>query len=279
MELGAGTLRYADVGEGPCVVFVHGLLTNGNLWRKVVPRLPGRRCIAPDWPLGSHAVPLRADADVSPPAVARLIIELLDRLDLRDVTLVGNDSGGALCQMAIAERPDRVGRLVLTTCDAFELFPPPPFGYLKVVARLPGVPALMAKALRAYPRLARLPLAYGRVTKKPLDDAVLREWLAPGASDRGVRRDLVKFLRGMSPRHTLAAAEALPGFRKPALVVWTPEDPSFPLSLGERLARALPDARLERVADSHVFVSEDQPERLAALIDAFVAAPPARSAA
>jgi pimeloyl-ACP methyl ester carboxylesterase len=279
IELSAGTLRYADVGQGPCVVFVHGLMVNGSLWRKVVPRLPGRRCIVPDWALGSHAVPLRPEADVSPPAVARLIVELLERLDLRDVTLVGNDSGGALCQMAMVMGSDRIGRVVLTTCDAFELFPPPPFGYLKVVARLPGVPALMAKMMRAFPRLARSPLAYGRVTKKPLDPAVVREWIAPGAAQAGVRRDLVKFLRGLSARHTLAAAEALPGFTRPVLVVWTPEDPSFPLSLGERLVKALPNARLELIADAHVFVSEDQPERLGGLIDAFVSAAEVRPAA
>src|SRR5262249_47037014 len=95
----------------------------------------------------------------------------------------------------------------------------------------------------------------------------------------GRPRDLVKFLRGVTSRDTLAAAEALPRFGKPALVVWTPEDPSFPLSLGERLAKALPAARLELIADAHVFVSEDQPERLAALIDAFVGGASARPAA
>src|SRR5688572_13474022 len=100
IRLAQGTIRYRDVGEGPVLVFVHGLLVSGSLWRKVTPLLAGRfRCIAPDWPLGAHEVALDDGADLSPAGVAQLIADFLEALDLRDVTLVGNDSGGALCQL------------------------------------------------------------------------------------------------------------------------------------------------------------------------------------
>src|SRR5438445_13019107 len=97
IQLSAGPLRYVDRGSGPPVVFVHGLLVDGRLWRKVTPLLEGRvRCIVPDWPLGSHANPMNADADLTPRGVARLIDNFLEALELRDVTLVGNDTGGAI---------------------------------------------------------------------------------------------------------------------------------------------------------------------------------------
>src|SRR5262249_18521811 len=122
IELSPGMVRYRDVGKGPPIVFVHGLLVSSLLWRKVVPSLSRtHRCIVPDWPLGSHAVALKPDADVSPLGVAKLIAELIEALGLDDVTLVGNDVGGALCQLVVTKFPQRIGRLVLTTCDAFEV--------------------------------------------------------------------------------------------------------------------------------------------------------------
>src|SRR3954451_17374114 len=112
VNLPQGTIRYRDRGQGPPIVFVHGALVNGDLWRKVVPQLaPDFRCITPDLPLGSHEIPMPADADLSPPAIARLIADLLAALDLQGVTLVGNDTGGGLCQMVVAEGSDRVARL------------------------------------------------------------------------------------------------------------------------------------------------------------------------
>ena len=99
--MSAGTIRYRDVGTGPSrSLFVHGLLVNGSLWDPAVERLRAdHRCIVPDWPLGSHSVPMNPDADLDPPAIAELVAELIDALELEDVTLVGNDSGGAISQM------------------------------------------------------------------------------------------------------------------------------------------------------------------------------------
>lgn len=123
VTLPQGTIHIRDTGAGAPIVFVHGLLVDGTLWRKVVERLEGGfRCIAPDWPLGSHRTPMARDADLSPRGVAHLIADTLEQMGLRDVTLVGNDTGGAICQILVTERPQRVGRLVLTDCDAFDNF-------------------------------------------------------------------------------------------------------------------------------------------------------------
>src|SRR3954454_18378020 len=113
VNLPQGTIRYRDRGQGPPIVFVHGALVNGDLWRKVVPELAKDfRCVTPDLPLGSHEIPMPANADLSPPAVAKLIADFLAALDLTDVTLVGNDTGGAMCQLVVTSHPERIGRLV-----------------------------------------------------------------------------------------------------------------------------------------------------------------------
>jgi pimeloyl-ACP methyl ester carboxylesterase len=270
-HLPQGTVRYRDVGDGPTLVFVHGLLVSGSLWRKVVPRLSGRyRCIIPDWPLGSHPVAMNPDADLSPPGIAAIVASFLEALALRNVTLVGNDSGGAICQLVAAARPSRLARLVLTTCDAFEVFPPPAFNYLKWLAHVPGAFFLLSKTMSLFPRLARLPIAFGKVAKHRLPDDVLAAWIAPGAADAGVRRDVTKFMRSLSSRFTIEAAEKLRRFDRPVLLAWTPEDTFFPLSLAHRLCDVLPNVTLELIDDSYVFVAEDQPERLASLIERFV---------
>jgi len=108
-------IRYRDVGTGPVLVFVHGILANGTLWRDVVARLSGRfRCVVADLPLGGHSIPMSREADMTPGGVARVVAELMEALELRNVTLVGNDTGGAIYQILIHNNPERVGRLVLT---------------------------------------------------------------------------------------------------------------------------------------------------------------------
>jgi pimeloyl-ACP methyl ester carboxylesterase len=278
ITLTPGTIRYRDVGSGPTIVFVHGALVNGLLWRKVVPSLARDfRCIVPDLPLGSHAVPMRPDADLSPPAVADAIHEFLAALDLNDVTLVGNDTGGALCQLLVTRHPERVGRLVLTNCDALEVFPPSIFAGLVSMARIPALLGLVLKGTRIR-ALARSPLVFGWLAKHGLDDATLDAYLRPVRETPGILHDLAKVARGLDPRLTLEAAERLRGFTRPTLLAWAHEDRLFPVTLAERLASLLPDARVVRIADSLTFVSEDQPARLAELIASFVATPHALSA-
>jgi pimeloyl-ACP methyl ester carboxylesterase len=274
VQLKQGTIRFRDVGRGPILVFVHGPLVSGSVWRKVVPMLSKRyRCIVPDWPMGSHGVPMEPGADLSPEGMAQLVADFVAALDLHDVTLVGNDSGGAVCQVVLARHRGLVTRLVLTTCDAFEVFPPKLFSYLKWLTWMPSILGLLGRAMLAFPSLRRLPIAYGIVAKHPIDDEVLAEWVRP-ARDPGIRRDVVKFIRGISPAVTQTAARELAQVDAPVLLVWTPEDRCFPVSLAHRLVDTLRDARLVLVEDSFVFVAEDQPAALARAIEGFVATRP-----
>jgi pimeloyl-ACP methyl ester carboxylesterase len=267
VELSAGTIRYRERGSGPAVVFVHGLLVNGDLWRDVVPAVSrGYRCLAPDWPLGSHSVPVRAGADLSPPGVASLIGEFLEALDLTDVALVANDTGGALTQILMTTNPERIGRVVLTPSDSFERFFPPPFSVLPRLLRVPGQTWLMSRVMQVK---SLRPLLFGSVARRPVPPEIADSYLRP-CLNAGIRRDLRAFVVAVHRRHTLAAASALPEFTKPVLLTWAKEEKLFP-GLGERLAAVLPNARLVEVADSYTFVPEDQPAVLAGLITEFIA--------
>jgi len=273
VRLPAGEVRYFERGSGAPVVFVHGVLTNAELWRKVVPDVAaaGFRCLAPDLPLGAHDLPMRAAADLSPTGNADVIADFLDALDLHDVTLVANDTGGALTQILLGRRPERVGRVVLTPSDCFEYFFPPIFKALPPLARIPGSMAVLGQLLRIR-ALYPLPILFGWVVKRPLPDAVAQAYLSPLRKSAGVRRDLRKLLRDVHPRHTLAAAEQLRTFDRPVLLAWAPEDKLFPIRLAHRLAALLPDANLVEVPDSYTFLSEDQPAVLARHVVEFAGA-------
>ena len=273
VDLSAGRIRYRDVGEGPPIVFVHGLLVDGQLWREVTPPLEGSfRCIVPDWPLGAHTIPLKPDADVSPPALARLITEFLEKLDLRDVTLVANDTGGALTQIAMTQGPtDRIARVVLTSCDAFDNFLPPMFKGLQVLARFQPALTAFVQPLRLRP-LRRLPIAFGWLTKRPIPREVEDPWVMTPLTRREVRRDVARVLRAIDSRHTEQAAEKLGSFEKPVLLAWSTEDKVFPFEHAKRLADLLPDARVEEVRDAYSFSPVDQPARIAELVGEFAGA-------
>jgi pimeloyl-ACP methyl ester carboxylesterase len=264
-----GTISYSEAGEGPPIVFLHGLLVDGRLWRKVTPLLHDRfHCIVPNLPLGSHTVPMNPDADLSPAGMARIVAGFLEALELEDVTLVANDTGGAIAQITAANHPERIGRLALTNCDAFENFLPPAFRPLQWAARVPGMLTAVMQGMRLTP-MRRLPIAYGWLIKRDFRAAPTREWVTPFLSDGAVRRDTVKLLKGIDPKYTFEAAEKLRGFDKPALLAWAVEDRFFKLSYAERLAETIPGATLERIEDSYTFVPEDQPERLAELVGSF----------
>jgi pimeloyl-ACP methyl ester carboxylesterase len=264
-----GRIRYREAGAGRPIVFLHGVLVDGRLWRKVAPALAGeRRVILPDWPLGAHELPLNDGVDLALPGLARMVADFLAALDLEDVVLVANDTGGAVAQQVVADHPERIGALVLTPGDSHDRFFPPVLRYLMVMSRLPGFGFQVAQTLRLRP-LRRLPIAFGWVNKHPMPDEVTEAMIAPLRRHRHVRRDFRRLVRAVSPRYTQALLPRLAGFEKPVLLAWATEDKLFPYANAEDLARRFPNARLEPVEDSYTFVSEDQPQRLTELIREF----------
>jgi pimeloyl-ACP methyl ester carboxylesterase len=272
IELSAGTTEYTDTGgDGPVLVLLHGLMMDASLWDGPIADLAAdHRCVAPTLPLGAHRHPVHADADLSLPGIARLVAEFLDRLDLRDVTLVGNDTGGALVQLLMCEHPARVGRVVLASCDAFDNFPPGLTGKTLVLSgKLP--PAMFGLFMQQMRLRAvrRLPLAFGWLTRR--GDAATARWVKPVMTQPEIRGDAVRMLRAAAAdtRLLVAAAEGLPGFDHPALVVWASGDRVMPPEHGRRLAELLPQGQLAEVDDSYTLIPLDQPARLAQLIREF----------
>ena len=271
IDLPAGTIRYREAGEGKPVVFVHGYLVDGRLWDGVVDRLSDRfRCLAPDWPIGAQQIAMKPGADLTPPGIAALIHSFLEQLDLEDVTIVGNDSGGAMSQVLVTRHPERIGRLVLTNCDTHENFPPGAFKAMPPIAGLPGGMTVLAAPFKigAVSRAAFRPFA-----KSTVPPELIASWMEPGQKDPGVRRDLKKVTTGMNKRHTLEAAEKLRGSELPILFAWAPGDRYFPIKYAERLAGAVRNARIVEIPDSKTFVPVDQPQRLAEEIASFVGSP------
>jgi pimeloyl-ACP methyl ester carboxylesterase len=267
IELTAGRIRYREAGSGPALVFVHGYLVDGRLWDGVVDALADRfRCIAPDLPFGAHRLPMSPDADLSPAGMAAIVAELIERLGLEDVTVVGNDSGGAVSQILVTTHPDHIARLVLTNCDTHENFPPGIFKALPPLAKLPGSTWLMLQPLRikAVPRIAFAPFSAAGIP-----DALIAAWSEGPLGDAGVRRDLGKVTAGMNKRYTLAAAAALRGSQLPILLAWAPGDRFFPMHYAERLATEAGNARIVEIEGAKTFVPLDQPARVAEEISQF----------
>ncbi len=268
VELSLGSIEYREfgpTGDGvPVAVFVHGFLVNGTLWDRVAQRLAaaGVRSIVPDWPLGAHRTPVPTDVELTPGSVAAAVLELLDRLGLEQVVLVGNDTGGGLCQLALAGDHHRIGALVLTNCDAFETFPPAYFVPLFLAARLR--PAVWAVGQTTRPRwLRHSPLAFGPLLSRPRPASVTRGWVEPLLHDPAIRRDITRFARGLTRRELTSAADWLRAFDRPVRIVWGTRDRHFRLSLAQRLVQVLPQAQLIEVPDATTFVSIDRPEAVA----------------
>ena len=270
VDLPQGRVRYREAGPrdaaAPVVVFVHGLLVNGSLWSDVADVLAeaGIRSIAPDLPLGAHPIALAADADLSPRGVARLVLDLLAALDLTGVTLVGNDTGGALCQFVVDTDAARIGSLVLTNCDAFDQFPPKPFG---VLVRLCKHPALLRAALRPARAgaIRHSALGFGPLIRNPraLDPQRSRGWVEPVLTDRGVGRDLARFAKSVDPAELLDVSTRLGRFGKPVTLAWGTADRFFTLDLGRRLRDAFGAATMIEVEGAKTFVAIDEPQHLA----------------
>jgi len=269
VELSAGTIEYDDTGgDGRVLVLLHGLGMDSTLWRHVVAELRDTyRCVVPTLPLGSHRYPMKPDADLTLHGHARLVAELLDRLDLRDVTVVQNDINIAV--PLVNGHPERVARLVLVACEAFDNYPPGmPGKVLKRAAQVPGGLWAVYQPLRSRAMRRRPP--FGLLAKRPIPDEITDRWLRPLIGERYARHDLRKYARSAETRQMVEACGRLRSFTRPALVVWAPEDRMMPPAHGRRLAEVLPDAELVEIEDSWTLIPEDQPGALAAALRSFL---------
>ncbi|CAM3017640.1 alpha/beta hydrolase [Mycobacterium intermedium] len=269
VALQQATIAYREVGPAdsayPPVVFVHGILVDERLWTEVAEQLgrQGFRCILPTWPLGSHTIPVDEGADLSPRGVADMINDFMVALDLLDVTLVGNDTGGGLCQLVIDAHPERVGRLVLTNCDAFDKFPPFPFTV--VFATLRGARSIGALfTLMRSQALRHSPVGFGLLLSRP-DPELTASWIEPCAKDVRIRRNLATLLKHVAATDLTDVSTRFPQFDKPVTLVWGMRDRCFKPALAKRMAALFPNAALIEVPSAKTFVALDEPS---AVVDA-----------
>jgi pimeloyl-ACP methyl ester carboxylesterase len=266
-DLPQGKLAYRAAGpatsSSPPVVFAHGVLVDGRFWEAVAERLAaeGIRSYAPTLPLGAHPWPMNPDADLSPRGIAQLMLDFIAALGLRDVTIVGNDTGGAICQIMLGADTSLIGAAVLTDCDAFGTFPPRAFAPLFQALRHPAVVACLAPGLRLA-RVRHGQMAYGPLSSKPIDRRLTRDWVEP-LGKKQIRRDVAKLARGVHPSVLLDAASRFRQFTRPVRILWGEDDPFFPVDLGKELSEAFPRASLSTVPAGRTFLPLDHPDELA----------------
>jgi pimeloyl-ACP methyl ester carboxylesterase len=267
----AGEIDYDETGSGPPVVLLHGVLMDHTVWDRVLPLLPpGFRYLRPVLPFGAHRRPMDRDADLTLYGQVALVADLLDALDLEDVTLVHSDWGGALFLTA-SGRDRRVARQVILPCEAFDNFPPGLPGRMVALAvALPGGLRLAARQLRIG-WLRRLPLLFGLMARRPLPDELVRGWTEPLLRQPGVRRDLLAYCRSSFDGPTLIRdTEALRNFTGEALVLWSPDNKVMPPEHGHRLAELLPRGRYAEVPGAYVLSMLDEPEAVARQMGQFL---------
>ena len=257
-------IDYTDTGAGSTILFVHGVYVTGALWTDVVTELgPGFRCIAPTWPLGAHSTPTDG-ADLGAEATARRIVHFTDILDLTNVTVVANDTGGGLVLASLGDptlETSRITRLVLTNCDSYEHFPPGSFAQIVKLCRFSAAVGGGIMRLLATGPGQRFFLK--NVSKHPPNSNRQREIFGAFANSAAARRDAVTLTASLDPALTLRAAAAIEAFDRPVTLAWGIEDQLFPLDHARRLRDAFPHSTLIEISDSSAFVMLDAPGALA----------------
>jgi pimeloyl-ACP methyl ester carboxylesterase len=269
LETRLGTLAWRSSGQGPALVFFAGALANHDLWRDVVAPLEDRyRCITIDLPLGAHPWPLSPGADRSAISLARLLPDCLELLEVEDATVVANDTAGGLLLLSLASGHPalgRVGRLVLTNCENYDQFPPDKLKKASAMCR--ALPRLARTAIRLSAGSRR---GTASVTRRGLDPERAESFFGPIRRDRRVADDLVAAMAGFRPQLLIDAAEAIPRFDRPVLLIWGEECEYFPMAGARRLASDFPHATLVPVPDAGTWVPVDNPAAVADAIGTFV---------
>lgn len=260
VQTASGLISYVEQGTGPVALFVHGVLLNGYLWRHQLEDLSDfRRCIAVDL-LGHGDTEIAPDQDVSVTANAKMLKEFLDALDIDQVDLVGNDSGGGIAQIFAALYPERVRSLTLTDCDTHDNWPPQafkPFLAMAAAGGLPGALETMLADKSAY----RSPQALGPAYEHPeqLSDDSIERYLRPLVKTEQRTRDLQRFLAAFDNKHTLAVEAKLKTLQAPTLIVWGTDDVYFDVKWSHWLAENIPGTRRRvELQGARIFFPEER---------------------
>jgi pimeloyl-ACP methyl ester carboxylesterase len=267
IEVDGLDIEYTDTGQGPTVLFVHGVYVTGAVWNDVVAELgEGFRCIAPTWPLGAHSTPTNG-ADIGAEAAAKRIVHFMEALELTDVTVVANDTGGGLVLASLGDPTldtSRIARLVLTNCDSYEHFPPGSFAQIVKLCRFSAT--LGGGIVRMLATGAGQSFFLKAVSKHPPSHERQREVFGAFATSAGARRDAVTVTASLDPALTMRAAPAIEAFDRPVTLPWGTDDKLFPLDHARRLRDAFPNATLIEIPDCSAFVMLDAPRKLAEAI-------------
>jgi pimeloyl-ACP methyl ester carboxylesterase len=258
----SGRISYVERGNGAVALFVHGVLLNGYLWRHQVAGLADlRRCIAVD--LLAHGHTETTDGqDVSMTANAHMLAQFLDALDVDQVDLVGNDSGGGICQIFAALYPQRIRSLTLTNCDTHDNWPPEafkPFVAMVAAGGLPGTLQAMLDDKAVY----RSPQALGPAYEQPdeVEDATIEAYLRPFLATPQKTSALECFVNAFDNRHTLAIEDKLRQLQAPTLIAWGTDDIYFGVEWSHWLAQAIPGAtRRVEFEGARIFFPEERPQ-------------------
>jgi pimeloyl-ACP methyl ester carboxylesterase len=256
----SGTIAYAEQGKGPVALFVHGVLLNGHLWRHQLAALSDiRRCIAPD--LLTHGdTEIAKEQDVSVTANAKMLRELLDALDIEQVDLVGNDSGGGIAQIFAAHNPQRLRSLTLTNCDAHDNWPPKAFKPFLEMAAGGGLPSTLS-AMVSDKNVYRSPQSLGPAYEHPerVTDETIDLYLTPHLRTAQRTHDLERFLAAFDPSHTVAIEAQLRKLQVPTLIAWGTDDVYFDVKWADWLAAAIPGTRRNvRFKGARIFFPEER---------------------
>ncbi|MEO8670290.1 MAG: alpha/beta hydrolase [Tahibacter sp.] len=240
----SGRISYREEGSGPVALFVHGVLLNGHLWRHQLAHLSDiRRCIAVDL-LAHGDTEVAADVGVSVTDNANMLRQFLDALNIAQVDLVGNDSGGGIAQIFAALHPQYVRSLTLTNCDAHDNWPPEAFKPFLAMAAAGGLRGAL-DAMLADKAIYRSPEALGPAYEDPqqLPDESIDVYLRPFVRSEQCTHDLQRFLGAFDHQHTLAIELALKALRAPTLIVWGTDDIYFDKRWSHWLADTIPGTR------------------------------------
>lgn len=260
MNTRLGPIPYRKIGKGPITILaIHGLLVDSRLWNEVANNLAKEATIIlPDLPFGAHKTAVPKRSELTPKNVAAAFVDILDALDINNAMLIGNNSGGALCQIACVAAPKRFTSLVLTSCDAFENFPPKAFKSLVKICHLPGITKFFVSVFSLKAMFAN-PGRLNKLVRHPVDAQLIQDWTTPARKDAAIRADLITWMKSMKPSYTQEAAKQLSLYPGKTVVAWSREDKFFPPADAQRLVTIIPNSKLIWIDDALTFSPLDQP--------------------